>query len=256
MLYSILPMTRKIVVKVGTNTISSADGKINKEVMFRIVEQIAQLKKLDYQVILVSSGAVGAGKSVLKLEAEGLPEKQVYAAIGQAHLINLYSELLSPHELICAQVLATRLDFQDQNHKVNMQNCLDHLLHDDILPIINENDVVAVEELIFTDNDELAGLVANLLKVETVIFMTSVDGVLDEQENVIAKIEIPDAEYVVNSITDSMSAGGKGGMVAKFAIAKQLALAGIRVVIVNGKTQNILSNAISDENVGTRITVK
>jgi glutamate 5-kinase len=247
-------MSKRIVVKIGTRTLSAADGTVDKHVIVSLVAQIAALKKQGHQVILVSSGAVGAGKSIFSLQGEGLPEKQVYAAIGQAHLIQLYGEMLAPYNIICAQILATQLDFQDQDHNANMLRCLENLLHDNVLPIINENDVVALEELMFTDNDELAGLIAKLLKADLAVFMTFADGVLGKDDEVIASIAVTNLHDRIESITDTTSLGGRGGMIAKFAISKQLAFAGIDVRIVNGRTQNILLDAVAGKSVGTLIT--
>jgi glutamate 5-kinase len=243
----------RLVVKVGTNTLSAPDGTLDIDYVTSLVDQIARLKQAGHQVILVSSGAVGAGRSIMQLEGSALPEKQVYAAIGQAHLIRTYSEALSPHGIVCAQVLATKLDFQHESHKKNMSICLRHLLHDDILPIVNENDVVAVDEIIFTDNDELAGLIAELLQADLALFMTSVDGILDAAGQVIADVPVNTAADQVGSITSDTSVGGRGGMTAKFAIAKRLALRGIAAMIVHGRRPDVLLDACAGKPVGTRV---
>jgi len=155
---------KKVVVKLGTNVLTRTNGALDITSISHIVDQIVQLKQQGIEVILVSSGAVGAGRSAIQLSKNlnKIVQRQVYSAIGQIHLLNLYNNLFGNHQIFCAQVLATKEDFRDRTHYLNMKNCFQALLRDNVIPIVNENDVISVNELMFTDNDELAGLIASL----------------------------------------------------------------------------------------------
>jgi len=233
---------QRIVIKVGTKALSDEHDELDKAVIASIVSQIACLKRAGHEVVLVSSGAVGAGKAVFHIFGDGVPEKQVYAAIGQARLVGMYSAILEREKMLCAQLLVTRQDFVSIEHRHNIEVCLEHLLHDDVLPIVNENDVVAVEELLltesdergaFTDNDELAGFVAETIGAGVVIFVTSVDGILDEDGTVLPLLQLDRDSVAHSAISEEESPSGKGGMSAKFSVAKRLVTQGRRVHIIN-----------------------
>jgi len=247
---------QRVIIKIGTAALTTSSGELDEAIITHVVDQIAKLKKQGCEVVLVSSGAVGAGKAVFTLPDTTPPEKQVYAAIGQVLLMNMYGRHLFTHQMLCAQVLVTKQDFSNQAHRHNLQTCMEHLLHDDILPIINENDVVSMEELLFTDNDELAGLVASMLDAHVVVFMTGVDGILGADGNVVRHIEIAAQNDHHAAITPEVSTGGKGGMQAKFEIAKRLALEGRRVHMVNGKVRDIVLQAAENRSIGTVVTAK
>ena len=234
--------------------LTDSQGVLDKTSLSRIVDQLAQLKRSGYDVVLVSSGAMGAGKNLLKTTKRltNISEKQFYAAIGQPHLINQYSSLLSKHSLICAQVLATKEDFRDKSHFFNMRNCLETLLHDNVIPIINENDVVALSELTFTDNDELAGLVTSMIDAERLVILSSVDGVLDANGKTISEISLNTLDDYRGVITTDKSEAGRGGMVTKFAIAKKLARQGVEVIIANGTKDTIIENILNGTAACTR----
>lgn len=246
-------MERRLVIKVGTKVLSTEDGYIDTDVLSHIVEQISAAKREGNEVILVTSGAVGAGKRLVS-QTESLSEvvkKQVLAAVGQVHLMNTYAGFFQKHTYVCAQVLATKEDFRDEGHYTNMKNCLEGLIHDQIIPIVNENDVVATAELMFTDNDELAGLIAIQLNADALIILTSVDGLLDETGTVISHIQPADVAIVEKHVYAEKTAGGRGGMQSKFAVAKELSSQGIVVHIANGKTPRALTNVLSGEHIGT-----
>lgn len=254
----------RIIVKVGTKALSDSKGQLDTAVIARIVRQLVELKRARHEVVLVSSGAVGAGKAVFHLPGTSVPEKQVYAAIGQARLVSLYSALLEKDKLLCAQVLTTKADLADPTHYANIKNCLEHLLHDDILPIVNENDVVVVEELrltendertSFTDNDELAASLATMMGAEVVILITSVDGILDGDGKLMPKIAVTAGGDHPEMITKEVSAHGRGGMHTKFTMAKELALQGKRVHIVNVTSSKTLLEVVDGAPVGTVVVV-
>jgi glutamate 5-kinase len=169
--------------------------------------------------------------------------------------MNTYSSLFDKHELVCAQVLVTKEDFRDRQHYLNMQNCLEGLLHQGIVPIVNENDVVSVTELMFTDNDELSGLIASMLQANALVILTNVDGVYDGNPSNPASKLIPTIDTrklkLESFIQPEKSAFGRGGMLTKAGIAHKLSLVGISVKIANGKTPHILSAIARGEAVGT-----
>lgn len=245
-----------VVVKVGTNVLASSGGGVDHAIIKQIVDQVAELKSAGYQVVLVSSGAVGAGRSIISLPGESVPEKQVYAAIGQARLMSLYSAALEPYGVISAQVLVSKEDFTSKEHAKNMKACLQHLVHDEVLPIVNENDVVAIDELLVTDNDELAGLVAVMLDAKTVFFLTSVDGILDAAGAVIPSIHIHEQDTLHPAISAEISQQGRGGMQGKYAVARRLAEQGIASHILNGNHQVSLLDAIHGSSPGTTIVAE
>ncbi len=255
-------MYKRIVAKVGTNVLSRDDGTIDTGVIEHLVEQISELKKNGVEVVLVTSGAVGVGRSLFqqKKGADTVPEKQVFAAVGQVKLMGMYADLFGKHGYLCAQVLVTKEDFRDKQHYSNMKNCFENLLQDKVIPIVNENDVIVIVDLVFTDNDELAGLVAAQLLVDAVVILTNVDGVIagrveDPTAVVIPEINFSDTgsiENIEKYVTSEKSESGRGGMQTKFAVAKKLSLEGIATHIVNGKKKDTLVSAVEGRPIGTK----
>lgn len=253
-------MSKKIVVKIGSNVLTKENGQLDTSVIAGIVEQIATLKKEGNIVILVSSGAVAAGKSIYKLKnIEDLTtRRQIYSSIGQVKLMNLYYELFSMHGIICSQVLATKEDFMGGEHYRNMKNCFNGLLLDSIIPIVNENDVVSLGELMFTDNDELAGLTSFLIDADQLIILSNVNGMYDgdpadEKSKIISEIRLKDDFR--DKVMSSKSSAGRGGMESKYDIGKKAALKGIPTTIANGKTENVILDIAANKEVGTTFFV-
>mgnify|MGYP003395019335 CR=1 len=246
-------MYKRIIIKVGTKVLTTDAGILNIEFLSHVVDQIVQLRKQGLQVVLVTSGAGGAGKSLLSLNdiQSEVVRKQIFAAVGQVKLMTTYAQLFGKYDYYCAQVLATKEDFRDDEHYKNMQNCFEGLLLDNVIPVVNENDVVATTELMFTDNDELAGLVAKQLKADALIILTSTDGILDSSQNTVHEVSAANIETVAAYITPDKSTGGRGGMTSKFAVARELSKEGITVHIVDGKSESILQKLIAGEKVGT-----
>ena len=253
---------QKIVVKVGTNVLTREDGLLDMTNISQLIDQIATLKKKGKEVILVSSGAVGAGMSMLDIP-KGLNKvvrRQVLSAIGQVRLMEIYRQLFSNYDLFCAQVLATKEDFRDRIHYLNMKNCFYGLARDNIVPVVNENDVISVNELMFTDNDELAGLVAAMTNADALIILSSVDGLLNgppelEDSEVIPEID-PNEKKWMQYILPSSSSFGRGGMHTKFRIAQKAAKVGITTIIANGKRPNILLDIDAGDYLGTSFRAK
>jgi len=252
-----LKTDKRIAIKIGSNVIAGIDGLPDIILLKNITSQICQLQKDGIQVVLISSGAVAAGKSIINLpkKINTVEQRQVLSSVGQVKLIQTYTDLFEKEDQLCAQVLVTKQDFKDRQHYRNMQNCLNGLLHSGITPIINENDVVSVTELMFTDNDELAGLVSAMLNVNALYILTNVDGVYDgnpAKEN--AKIiTIYDGKYhdIGKLAIREKSNFGRGGIITKCNTALKVASLGIPVTITNGRTDNVLIRLESGEKLGT-----
>ncbi|MEM9884656.1 MAG: glutamate 5-kinase [Bacteroidota bacterium] len=248
---------KRIIIKVGTNVLTHKDGLLDLTTMSHLVDQIVAIKQAGIEVVLVSSGAVGAGRSIYAASKSlsKVVQKQVFSAIGQVRLMQWYMNLFSNYGLFCAQVLATKEDFRDRQHYLNMQNCLLGLLRDNLVPIVNENDVVSIHELMFTDNDELASLLAAMINADSLLILSSVDGVFDgdpsdESSQLITEISSKDNQ-IEAVVLPTTSAFGRGGMSTKIRMAKKAASMGIQVIIANGKRQNILQNIIAGDYIGT-----
>jgi len=249
---------KTIVVKVGTNVLSTPEGLLDEQTMANLVAQIARLRQKGVNVILVSSGAVGAGRSLLQLSEKTDPveTRQVLSSIGQISLINTYAKQFNTKGLLCAQILVTKSDFRDRRHYLNMQTCLNALLKQGIVPIVNENDAVSVTELMFTDNDELSGLIASMIHAEALLILTNVDGVFDGNfhdgsAQVISEINPRKSDFS-KFIKPVKSSFGRGGMLTKCNIAHKLALMGITVHIINGKKECVLEEVLSGASIGTK----
>jgi glutamate 5-kinase len=249
---------RRVVVKIGTKVLAPERGGISDAVLGSIVEQVASLVSEGTEVVLVSSGAVGSGRGSLPVarEDETIEDKQVLAAIGQVKLMATYARLFAHHSLLCAQVLVTKEDFRDRGHYQNMRRCFENLLRDGVVPVVNENDVVAIKELVFTDNDELAGLVASQLGADALIILTSVDGVLagspsDSSSKTIPVIDLTTLATMQRHISNEKTDVGRGGMVTKFAVARRLMSSGIAVHIARGQRPDVVRDIMQDVSVGT-----
>ena len=159
-----------VVIKIGSNVLTGGDTFLDVARVTTLVSQVGTLKAQGHDVVLVSSGAVASGRSIVNMDSvqDIVSRRQVLASVGQVKLISTYADLFGSNGLTCAQVLVTKEDFRDKRHYANMENCLQTLLGNKIIPIINENDVISVTELMFTDNDELAGLLAGMVDVEVV----------------------------------------------------------------------------------------
>lgn len=252
---------KKVVIKVGTNVVSQDDGLLDLNIISNIVDQISFLKSHKVEVILVSSGAVGAGRSMVNLDSNIniVLRRQILASIGQPKLINAYSDFFKNHQYICGQILATKEDFRDRLHYLNMRNCFNALIAENIIPIVNENDVVSVTELMFTDNDELAGLISSMLNVDALIILSNVNGIYkgnpkDPKSELIK--EIDSQNNFKSFITHEKSQFGRGGMLTKFGIGEKMALLGINTHIINGKNTDSIKALMLGEAIGTKFIAK
>lgn len=255
--------TRKLVtIKVGSNVITNQQGFPDELVIESITRQIRELRENGYRVLLISSGAVAAGRSIYQFtkKTDTVVQRQVLASIGQVKLISIYKDKFERQGIICSQVLVTKEDFKSRNHYLHMKNCLSALLNNDIVPVINENDVISVTELMFTDNDELAGLVSAMTNTSILIILTNVDGVYDGDPDApgTSIIETFDsAEIKLNDITTGKKSGfGRGGILTKCLTAEKIAHMGIPVHIANGRTPDIVKRILDGQKVGTRFPAR
>ena len=247
----------KVVVKIGSNVLTREDGLPDIQRMEHLVAQLTALKKQGMEVVVVSSGAVAAGRSLINIQEKQntVAARQLLASIGQIQLINTYLQLFGKHDLLCSQVLVTKEDFRDRMHYLNIKNCLDILLKHQVIPIVNENDVVSVTELMFTDNDELAGLIASMLNADALIILSNVDGIYNgdpKQEGTkVMEVVTPGANQLASFITKTKSGFGRGGMVTKLSMAQKIAKLGIPVHIANGTRENVLTDLIAGKVINT-----
>lgn len=247
-----------ITLKVGSNVITNANGLPDEQVIADIARQIKGLRERGYSVILVTSGAVAAGRSIYQFprRADTVVQRQVLASLGQVELISMYKEAFEKEGLLCAQVLVTKADFQSRHHYLNMQNCVSALLGHGIVPILNENDVVSITELMFTDNDELAGLVSAMMNTSLLIILTNVDGVFDGDPSAPGTKVIHEYDSTRIHLPDiaraKKSAFGRGGILTKCQTSEKIAGIGIPVHIANGKSENVVLRILDGEQIGTR----
>jgi glutamate 5-kinase len=251
-----------ITIKIGSNVITNKDGFPDEVVIENLCRQIKSLRDDGHRVIVVTSGAVAAGRSLYRFprKTDTVVQRQVLSAIGQVKLISLYSNIFSKEGILCSQVLVTKEDFKSRSHYLNMKNCLTALLSNHIVPVINENDVISVTELMFTDNDELAGLVSAMMNTDILIILTNVDGVYDGEPgqpgtNLIHTYDASTVNMEALSF-GSKSGFGRGGILTKCQTSTKIAGMGIPVHIGNGRTGNIVSRILSNEEIGTRFPAR
>lgn len=237
---------KTVVIKIGSNVLTQTDGSPDKGRIASLVDQMSYLKEKGLQLVLVTSGAVAFGRQSIAFENKTDPviQKQILAAVGQVELIHSYKDFFLKNGIPIAQLMVTKDDFRDRKHYLNMKNCLYGLINKNILPVINENDTVAVTELMFTDNDELAGLVAAMVDADTLILLSNVDGIYkghpeDPGAELIEHVG-PKMPSISHFVSPTRSSFGRGGMLTKMHMAKKSADLGIEVIIANGKRDQVL----------------
>lgn len=221
------------------------DGKLDMTRVSALVDQIAALRKSGIEVILVSSGAMASGRGELKVDhdLDSVEQRQLFSALGQAKLIGLYYDLFREYGMHVGQVLTMKENFEPGEQYENQKACMTVMLENDVIPIVNENDTVSVTELMFTDNDELSGLIARMMQADTLILLSNIDGIYtgnpDEPDSeLISRVE-PGTD-LSQYIQPEKSAFGRGGMHSKYTTASRIQQAGIRVIIANGERDDIL----------------
>jgi len=251
---ALLARVRSVVIKIGTNALSDEKGHLDTAVIAHLAEQVAGLKARGIRVTLVSSGAIGAGVTELGLAGrpKDLPMLQATASVGQSILMNLFGGAFRPHGLFVGQILITRGDFEDRGRYLNLRNCIHALQKAGCVPIVNENDSVAVAEIRFGDNDLIAAQVTNLLRADLLILLSVVDGLLDANGRTVPVVK--DVEDAAGNVDGKMkSIGGSGGMGSKLFAAGTVRTAGEPVMIANGKRKNVISDLMNGAETGTLI---
>ncbi|MCX7825071.1 MAG: glutamate 5-kinase [Verrucomicrobiae bacterium] len=246
---------RRVVVKIGTGVLTGAGRSLDPQRVASLADQIAALRGKSVDVAVVTSGAIGAGMAEMGLGKRpgALPELQACAAIGQSKLMSLYGEAFRRHGLHVGQILLTHADLSDRMRHLNARNTIDTLLARGVVPIINENDTVSVDEIRFGDNDRLAALVATLLPAELLIILTSADGLMSRPDGTgerISLVQRLDA-HIERMAGGAGSVQSVGGMISKIQAAKIVMAAGIHMVIANGQTPGILEQVMAAQDVGT-----
>ena len=210
----------RIAVKIGSNVLTRRDGTLDVTRMSALVDQVAELHKAGVEIILVSSGAVASGRSEIHpaKKLDSVDQRQLFSAVGQAKLINRYYELFREHGIPVGQVLTMKENFATRRHYLNQKNCMTVMLENGVIPIVNENDTISVSELMFTDNDELSGLIASMMDAQVLIILSNIDGIYngspaDPASEVIRKIE--HGKDLSSYIQTSKSSFGRGGMLTK-----------------------------------------
>lgn len=255
---SLLSEARRVVVKVGTSTLTHATGLLNIRRVHELVRVLSDLKNAGKEVVLVTSGAIGVGAGKLSLHGRpsDMPTKQACAAIGQCELMYVYDKCFSEYNHNVAQVLLTRDIIEDANRKENVTNTLSRLLALSVIPVINENDTVSTEEIEFGDNDTLSAIVASLAGADLLLILSDIDGLYDSdpranpQARLIPRVrELSDA--ILSAGGEKGSAFGTGGMAAKLHAAQICMDAGIPMIIMNGSRPAELYELLDGKERGT-----
>ena len=239
----------RIVIKVGSNVLTRDNGKLDVTRVSAIVDQVAWLKGQGHDVVLVSSGAVACGRRELKVDhdLDSVEQRQLFSALGQVKLIGLYYDLFREHNLHVGQVLTMKENFEQGEQYDNQKACMEVMLDNGVIPVVNENDTVCVTELMFTDNDELSGLIAGMIGARTLVLLSNIDGVYtgnpsDPASQLIRHVKPSDC--LDGFIQQSKSPAGRGGMASKYNTARTVAAKGIRVIIANGTREHILTDIL------------
>ena len=252
---------RRVVVKLGSNLLAGPDRGLDLGCMASLVGQIASIRREGMEVVLVSSGAMASGREILGRvpEHRGVPLKQVLASVGQGRLMQAYDRLFGEHGITVAQALVSRGDLSDRLGYLNVRNTLNTLLELGVQPIVNENDVVAVEEIKgtrFGDNDNLSAMVANLVDADLLMILSDVAGLytsdpsLDPDAKLISRVEAID-ESITSLAQGTKSAEAVGGMVTKLQAASLATTSGVDVVIAKGRMEDVIPRLARGEGLGT-----
>jgi glutamate 5-kinase len=251
---------KRVVVKVGTNVMTNKDNRIVGPILKQLVSQIARLYEEDIITVLISSGSVIAGKEVLydnTIEDDTI-RRQVYSAVGQPRMMLHYYSIFHDYGMRCAQILATKRDFDHGLHRENMINCYEGLLSQGIVPIANEDDAISLSMSMFSDNDELASLVAELIHADMLILLTDTDGLYtghpdDENSELLKSITTDQqVEHFIQS-SKKKAGEGRGGMKSKVNMAKQTAAKNIPTYIANGKKEDVIIDIVHGKEIGTMV---
>ncbi len=251
----------RIIAKIGTSSLTDDDGDLRRDAIQKLCDEVADLVGVGHQLVVVTSGAIGAGLPALGLGGDRRPRDsvtlQAASAVGQSRLMHEYDTALARHDRVAGQVLLAPLDFRDRRQYLKARATLDRLLDLGVVPVVNENDAIADDEIRFGDNDRIAALVAHLLDADLLVLLTDTDGLLtaDPRRHSDASLieEIIEVDHVLESLAGGAgTARGSGGMASKLAAAKIASWSGIRTVIASAARPHVLEGAMrGDAGIGT-----
>jgi len=249
---------RRIVIKIGSSTLACPDGGLDRVLAADLARQIAELRVDGWQPVLVTSGAIAAGYRGLGMESRpvDMPSLQACASVGQVRVLGMYAELFSAHDIAVGQVLLTRHDTKDRQAYLHARDTFDRLLALGAVPVVNENDTVAVDEIRFGDNDTLAALVAVMIGADLVVLLSDIEGLYSADPRIDAEAELLEhvaelTEQVLAAAGGAGSEMGSGGMTTKVEAAKVLMKAGIPMVVCDGRRADVVTDAAQGKPVGT-----
>jgi len=253
----LLGNAKRILIKIGSAVLTGEDG-LDLQVIEQLVDEMAQLAKKGYHIVIVTSGAIASGKHRMGItgKLKNMPQKQAAAAIGQGRLMRVYSNAFGKYSLYVAQILLTMNDLTDRKRFLNIRNTLSTLMEWGVIAIINENDSVAVEEIKFGDNDNLAALITNIIEADILINLTSTEGLYDRNPSQSNKAKlIPVVKEFTEDIeaaaTDETTSVGSGGMKSKILAAKRVTAFGIPCIIASGRKKGVLHDIFAGKETGT-----
>ncbi|MDQ1277945.1 MAG: glutamate 5-kinase [Thermodesulfobacteriota bacterium] len=248
---------KRVLIKIGSAVLTGDNG-LDLDIIEQLVDDMVDLKKRGYHIVIVTSGAIASGKHRMGITGplKSMPQKQAAAAIGQGRLMRVYSNAFGKHGIYVAQVLLTMSDLTDRKRFLNISNTLSTLMEWGVVPVINENDTVAVDEIKFGDNDQLAAMIANITEAHLVINLTNTDGLYDRNPNRSKKAKVIPivheiSEVIEQAATDETSDVGSGGMRSKVQAAKKVTAFGIPYIIAAGKEKGILRDLCAGKDRGT-----
>ncbi|MGC9976264.1 MAG: glutamate 5-kinase [Syntrophales bacterium] len=253
----VLANVRRVLIKIGSAVLTGEDG-LDLQIIEQLVDEIAQLRKSGHQVVIVTSGAIASGKHRMRItgKLKSMPQKQAAAAVGQSRLMRVYSNSFGKYGIFVAQILLTMTDLTDRKRYLNVRNTLSTLIDWEVIPIINENDSVAVDEIKFGDNDNLAAMITNIMDAQLFINLTSTDGLYDQNPDRSTKAKLIPLvkEFTVqieSAATDDTTPIGLGGMKSKVIAAKAVTSSGIPCIIAPGKRKGVLHDIFAGKEIGT-----
>lgn len=241
----------RIVVKIGSNVLTRADGKPNVTNMSALVDQVAYLRNRGHELILVSSGAMACGRGAVKplRQLDSVAARQLFSSVGQIRLMNIYNDLFAQYDIVAGQVLTQKENFSSRSSYLNQRACMLTMIENGVVPIVNENDTASLTELMFTDNDELSGMIATMTDADMLIILSNVDGIYtgnpsDPDSRLIERVK--PGEDVSSNVVASKSGFGRGGMGTKCGIAGKVSEEGIKVIIAKGERRNVLIDIVEN----------
>jgi len=253
----ILTNSKRVLIKIGSAVLTGEDG-LDLQIIEQLVDEMAQLIKKGYQIVIVTSGAIASGKHRMGIagKLKSMPQKQAAAAIGQGRLIRVYSNAFGKYGLFVAQILLTMSDLTDRKRFLNVRNTLSTLIEWGVIAVINENDSVAVDEIKFGDNDHLAAVITNIIDAHLLINLTSTEGLYDRNPSDSKKAKfIPlvreFTEEIESAATEETTSVGLGGMKSKVLAAKKVTAYGIPCIIAPGKRKGVLHDIFAGKDIGT-----